>query len=92
MNVSQHNPSSHVPQLYRFKYCETCMIFRPQRTAHCNVCNNCVMNFDHHCIWLGTCIGRRNYRPFIYFVSALTSMCLYVVAMSIVSIAVRVSE
>jgi hypothetical protein len=50
------------------------------------------MNFDHHCVWLGTCIGKRNYKLFMYFVSSLSSLCLYIVAMSILSIAIKVQE
>lgn len=53
---------AHSPVLFRFKFCETCKIFRPVRTSHCNVCDNCVVKYDHHCKWLGTCVGKRNYK------------------------------
>ena len=35
--------------------------------AHCPDCNVCVAGYDHHCVWMGQCIGKRNYKQFIRF-------------------------
>ncbi|GAA5963173.1 hypothetical protein JCM3765_003634 [Sporobolomyces pararoseus] len=59
------------------KWCETCEIYRPPRTSHCRLCDNCVELTDHHCAFLNNCIGRRNYFPFLSFLLSSTLLLIY---------------
>ncbi|KAJ8612127.1 hypothetical protein CTAYLR_002433 [Chrysophaeum taylorii] len=56
-------------------FCASCRLLRPRRARHCRYCDNCVEVFDHHCPWLGTCVGRRNYVWFLSFVTLVTASC-----------------
>lgn len=65
---------------HTLNFCIDCQIYRPIRSYHCNNCGTCIEEMgndllrdfsiiciDHHCSWMGTCIGRRNRLKFCYF-------------------------
>lgn len=49
-------------------WCNACQFHGPPTSVHCYTCNFCIEEFDHHCVWLNHCIGRRNYRFFFAFI------------------------
>ena len=71
----------------RMRMCRTCMVYRSSRCSHCSFCDVCVLDFDHHCPWVGNCVGRRNYRMFVAFLIAANLKCLYILAFSVTNLA-----
>lgn len=56
------------------KFCGACRVVLRPRTKHCRDCDKCVQGFDHHCKWLNTCIGARNYKWFLCSIGSLASL------------------
>jgi palmitoyltransferase len=50
-----------------YQICPECVVKRPPRSRHCQICNQCVEKFDHHCPWINNCIGGRNLGIFYCF-------------------------
>lgn len=50
-----------------YKYCTICHIEQPLRCKHCKSCDHCVATHDHHCPWIGNCVGERNRFYFFWF-------------------------
>ncbi|GAA5980757.1 hypothetical protein JCM5350_006377 [Sporobolomyces pararoseus] len=53
-------------------------IIRPFRSHRCRHCAAIVLKMDHHCPWVGTCVGARNYKYFYNFLQASTLYTLFV--------------
>ena len=48
-------------------FCPLCLVKNKFRSKHCLICEMCVDEFDHHCFWVGNCIGKNNYTLFFIF-------------------------
>ena len=57
--------------------CQTCKMQKPARSKHCAMCNVCIEEFDHHCIWINNCVGIGNRRYFLSFIILHMFLCWY---------------
>ena len=64
------------------RFCKKCQCVKPDRTHHCSTCGQCVLKMDHHCPWLATCVGLRNYKPFLLFLIYTSLYCWFCFAVS----------
>ncbi|KAF4665442.1 Palmitoyltransferase zdhhc14 [Perkinsus chesapeaki] len=62
------------------------------KATHCGTCNTCVTKFDHHCPWVGTCIGGGNYRIFYCFITATAALTLFGLALSVANLVILSDE
>ncbi|OCF37477.1 hypothetical protein I316_00601 [Kwoniella heveanensis BCC8398] len=59
------------------RWCKKCEGWKPDRCHHCRHCEQCVLKMDHHCPWVGSCVGYHNYKPFFLFINYATLLALY---------------
>ena len=68
------------------RLCKKCGTVKPPRCHHCSICNRCVLGMDHHCPWMNSCIGRKNYKYFLRFLIFVWVGTPYTASMSYVPV------
>ena len=67
------------PRLDDFTYCVICKKPKPPRAQHCKKCNRCILRCDHHCPWVGNCIGFNNEKFYILLLLYTSILLIYMI-------------
>lgn len=62
------------------RYCNRCVLVKPDRAHHCSICSRCVLKMDHHCPWVNNCVCFHNYKFFMLFLGYALMYCLFIMA------------
>ena len=66
------------------EFCPMCLVKNQFRSKHCLICEKCVEEFDHHCFWVGNCIGKNNYTLFFIFLVFILLNTLFNIVVNII--------
>ena len=66
-SISNGKLNDGIPYIFQKKQCYTCHIERPKKCSHCKICDNCILEMDHHCFYISNCVGIRNHKNFFLF-------------------------
>ncbi len=63
----------------KYQICRKCniLIDKSLKIIHCDICNICCEFYDHHCPWVGKCIGKNNTLSFKIFAFSNIIFILY---------------
>ena len=64
-------------------YCNICEVYYDlnNKVEHCTMCGICVEKMDHHCVWVGKCVGKNNKFSFYAMISSIGILYAYIIAL-----------
>jgi palmitoyltransferase len=65
----------------KYKYCQKCKIYYnpDEKVYHCSFCKVCIQRLDHHCVWIGKCVGKNNVWQFYEMVVVVAIFYIYLI-------------
>jgi len=79
VTITEDNDCDEQDDRSHWKWCDMCKVYQPPSGAHCMICNVCVEGYDHHCPWMGCCVGQHNIKAFAFFNLAWVGYALYAI-------------
>ena len=64
----------------KYYFCDECQFYVEKKVdfCHCDKCGICVEGHDHHCAWIGKCVGKNNSISFYIFAVAVIFSSIYI--------------
>lgn len=75
-SIISSSTGSAVHPLLELPTCVHCRAHQVARAKHCHDCGRCVRRLDHHCWWLGSCVGKGNHRLFLTYLALEASLLI----------------
>ena len=82
--MSLSNPGVYMPSEDEFleEYsCSICKTPKSLRAFHCDDCDVCIEQYDHHCVWIGKCVGKGNLELFYLFGVSIPLFFVFVIVL-----------
>ena len=69
---------SAVSEAFLGEHCPLCHVrgSAGEHVRHCRLCDVCLRGFDHHCLFLLTCVAEKNRRLFLVFLVTVNVACI----------------
>ena len=77
LNVTHQRNGFDFNEKQKKRICAKCNIWKPPRAHHCRYCQRCIIMYDHHCSWVGNCIGHGNLHFFVQYLVYTSSGAFY---------------
>lgn len=75
-------------------YCEICdTYFNPfNKVEHCSMCGICVEKMDHHCVWVGKCVGKKNCFHFYAMLVSIGLVYAYIIFLAFLNYSLKIKN